>query len=204
MVSKNKRNASNIISKEFLLFAKKYLSSNQADLGNHPNFASLFLRVPGTINMKMKYGTAETVKIEHEWSYESDTIPGFGDLHPDTDLLYDFMHHLALIAGNQQTKNKFGGVTNSTKTKKKSYRHTYSWIEVLWNTAVSDCRKRIIWLILTPYAINVKKMLHRDAFTWIKEWTDRCHSIAAFDPNYDVDEKIDYYLNVAKNTGYLP
>ena len=98
MVSKNKKNANNIISEEFLPFAKKHLSNNQADIGNHPNFASMFLRVPGTINMKMKYGTMEIVRIEYEWSYESDTIPSFGDLHPDTDLFYDFMHHLALVA----------------------------------------------------------------------------------------------------------
>ncbi|MGH9982333.1 MAG: DNA primase noncatalytic subunit PriX [Nitrososphaeraceae archaeon] len=203
MTSKNKKNANNTISEEFLPFAKKYLSSNQADLGNHPNFVSMFLRVPGTINMKMKYSTVEIVKIEHEWSYESDIIPGFGDLHPDTDLFYDFMHHLALVAGNHQTKNRFIGATNSTTRNKNTGRY-YNWTEVLWNTGVSDCRKRIIWLILTPYAINVKKMSNKEAFTWIKQWTDRCNSIAEFDPNYNIDEKIDYYLNVAMDTGYVP
>lgn len=203
MASKNKKNVDNIISEEFLPFAKKYLSSNQADLGNHPNFASMFLRVPGTINMKMKYGTMEIVTIEHEWNYERDTIPGFGDLHPDTDLFYDFMHHLALVAGNHQTKNKFMGTANNN-TRKNNTNGYYKWIEVLWNTGVSDFRKRIIWLILTPYAINVRKMSHEDAFTWIKQWTDRCNSIVKFDPNYNIDEKIEYYLNIAKNTGYFP
>jgi hypothetical protein len=203
MASKNRRNANNIISEEFLPFAKKYLSNNQADLGNHPNFASMFLRVPGTINMKMKYGTMKIVKIEHEWGYESDTIPGFGDLHPDTDLFYDFMHHLALVTGNYQIKNRFIGAANGTARNKNTSRY-YNWIEVLWNTGVSDCRKRIIWLILTPYAINIKRMSHGDAFTWIKQWTDRCNSISKFDSNYNVDEKIDYYLSVAKDTGYFP
>jgi hypothetical protein len=47
-------------------------------------------------------------------------------------------------------------------------------------------------------------MSHSDAFTWIKQWTDRCNLIAKFDPNYNIDEKIDYYLNVAKNIGYFP
>ncbi len=204
MASKNKKNTSNVVSEEFLPFAKKYLSSNQADLGNHPNFASMFLRVPGTINVKMKYGLMETVRIEHEWSYESDTIPSFGDLHPHTDLFYDFMHHLSLVAGNRQTKNRFGGATDSTTRKRKINRHVYNWIEVLWNTGVSDCRKRIIWLILTPYAVNIKKMSHIDAFTWIKQWTDRYNFIAKIDLNYNIDEKIDYYLNVAKDTGYFP
>ncbi|MGH9953976.1 MAG: hypothetical protein ACRD5J_20360, partial [Nitrososphaeraceae archaeon] len=132
MASKNKKNANNTISEEFLPFAKKYLSCDQADLGNHPNFASMFLRVPGTINTKMKFGTMEIVRIEHEWSYESDTIPGFGDLHPDTDLLYDFMHHLALVVGNNKTKDGCFGATNSRTRKKKTNRSSYSWIEVLW------------------------------------------------------------------------
>jgi Primase X len=203
MISKNKKNANNIIGEEFLPFAKKYLSNNQADMSNHPNFASMFLRVPGTINMKMKYGTMEIVKIEHEWSYEGNTIPGFGDLHSDTELFYDFMHHLALVAGNSQIKNRsLGNVNNTTRIPKINRSH--KWIEVLWNTGVSDCRKRIIWLILTPYAINIKKMSHGDAFTWIKQWTDRCNSISKFDSNYNVDEKIDYYLSVAKDTGYFP
>jgi hypothetical protein len=117
MASKNKKNISNVVSEEFLPFAKKYLSSNQADLGNHPNFASMFLRVPGTINTKMKYGTMETIRIEHEWSYESNNLPSFGDLHPHTDLFYDFMHHLAVVAGNRQTKNRFGGATTSKEHK---------------------------------------------------------------------------------------
>ena len=203
MVSKNKKNANNVISEEFLPFAKKHLSNNQADIGNHPNFASMFLRLPGSINIKMKYGTMEIVKIEHEWSYESDTIPSFGDLHPDTDLFYDFMHHLASVAGNHQTKNRFMGATNGTTRRKNTSRY-YNWIEVLWNTGVSDCRKRIIWLILTPYAINVKKMSHQDAFIWIKQWTDRCNSITKFDPNYNIDERIDYYLKFAKDTRYFP
>jgi hypothetical protein len=205
MASKNRKNANNIISEEFLPFAKKYLSNNQADLGNHPNFASMFLRVPGTINMKMKYGTMEIVQIEHEWNYESYTIPGFGDLHLDTNLFYDFMHHLALVAGNHQTKNRFMRAANeTTRNKNKNTSRYYKWIEILWNTGVSDCRKRIIWLILSPYAINIKKMSYQDAFAWIKQWVDRCNIISKFDPNYNIDEKIDYYLNVAKDNGYFP
>ncbi|MGH9927154.1 MAG: hypothetical protein ACRD5B_17455, partial [Nitrososphaeraceae archaeon] len=30
------------------------------------------------------------------------------------------------------------------------------------------------------------------------------NSIAKFDSNYNIDEKIDYYLNVAKDTNYFP
>lgn len=52
MLSRNKKNENNAVSEAFLPFAKKYLSNNQADPGNYPNFKSMFLRVPGTINAK--------------------------------------------------------------------------------------------------------------------------------------------------------
>ena len=40
------------ISEEFLLFAKIFLSGNQADPNNYPNFSSTFIRVPGTVKTK--------------------------------------------------------------------------------------------------------------------------------------------------------
>lgn len=193
MSSRYKR-ANNIMSESFLSFAKKYLSNNQADQGNHPNFASIFLRVPGTINMKMKYGTAEIVKIEHEWDYETELL-NFGDLHEKTDIFYKYMTHMRLVAGKQlERKNTFRSVQSETRR----------WIEVLHNTAVSDCRKRILWLILAPYAINIKKMTHQDAFVWIKQWLDKCDRVYRIDSGFNVDEKIDYYLTVAKESEYLP
>jgi Primase X len=160
---KHRKNPDNLISEEFLTFAKKYFSENKADQANYPNFASIFLRVPGSLNMKMKHGKVEIVKIEHPWNYEDiKSIPTFGDLHPDTDLFYDFMHHLALTAGNGFMKNKHQKVNSEKLGTQKAPR--YRWIEVLHDTAISDCRKRVIWLILTRYAINVRKMSHNEAF----------------------------------------
>jgi hypothetical protein len=197
LIHKYRKNLDNIVSEEFLSFSKNYLSNNQADTANHPNFASIFLRVPGTLNMKMKYGIVKIVKIEHTWNYEDiGSIPTFGDLHPDTNLFYDFMHHLALTAGDNLESKLLKNI------KRKSNRS--NWIEILYNTAVSDCRKRIIWLILTRYAINIRKMTHEEAFTWIKQWADRCDSVTKFDSNYNIDERIDYYLDLAEDTGYFP
>ena len=49
------------ISEEFLSFAKNQLTNSQADPNNYPRFSSTFLRVPGTINTKRKYGHIEIV-----------------------------------------------------------------------------------------------------------------------------------------------
>ena len=41
----------------------------------------MFLRVPGTLNWKLKYGMAHTVKIERECQYDKEkTLPNFGDV----------------------------------------------------------------------------------------------------------------------------
>ena len=52
---------SQLISEEFLSFAKNHLTNSQADPNNYPRFSSTFLRVPGTINTKRKYGHIEIV-----------------------------------------------------------------------------------------------------------------------------------------------
>ena len=197
LISRSHRRINNIMSESFLPFAKKYLSNDQADKGNYPNFSSIFLRVPGSINMKMNYGVAEIVQLEHEWSYEKNTIVSFGDLHPSTDLFYDFMHHMRLIAGRQlEKKYKYGFKPRAIAV--------HRWIEVLHNTAISDCRKRALWLILAPYAINVKKMSSENAFIWIKEWADKCDQAYRFEPGFNIDQKIDYYIEVAEGNGHLP
>ena len=84
------------ISGHFLYFAKRHLSDNMADTANIPNFASMFLRVPGTINTKTKYGASmEMVRIEHKWDPNNKcSIPTFACLHSSTDLMYEFMGHL--------------------------------------------------------------------------------------------------------------
>lgn len=48
LLSKSHRKMNNIMSENFLPFAKKYLSNNQADKGNYPTLSSVFLRVPGS------------------------------------------------------------------------------------------------------------------------------------------------------------
>ena len=113
------------ISEQFLYFAKRHLSDNIADAANIPNFASMFLRVPGTINTKTKYGASmEIVRIEHKWDPNNKcSIPTFACLHSSTDLMYEFMGHLddkvleyKIKLDNQSKQND--SLTNKDKNKK--------------------------------------------------------------------------------------
>ena len=101
-IHKSRKNPDNNISEEFLVFCKSYLSNNLADKENRPGFSNMLLRVPGTLNMKMTYGSIEKVKIEHPWNYEDiDLIPTFGDLFPETDLFHDFLRHISQVGATQ-------------------------------------------------------------------------------------------------------
>src|SRR5918996_5255362 len=67
---------------------------------------------------------------------------------------------------------------------------------------IPDCRKRVIWLILSRYAINNRKMTHQEAFIWIKNWIDRCNTVVTV--TGITDEYINYYIGLAKASGYFP
>jgi hypothetical protein len=186
------------VSEEFLSFAKNHLTISQADPNNYPRFPTIFLRVPGTLNTKRKYGLMDIVKIEHEWNYHYKDIPGYKEFYPSTDFLYEFMGYLddkALaykIKLDQQNKLPL----SSSKSK------LITWIETLWNTPLHDCRKRIIWLILSRYAINRRNMTHQEAFIWIKNWTDRCDAMETV--TGITDEYINYHIASAIESGYFP
>jgi len=199
LISSNNRQSNNIIGEYFISFAKKYLSGDKADKSNFPKFSNIFLRVPGTLNMKMKYGSIEVVRTEYEWKYERNSLPNFGDLHQYTDLFFDFTHYLCLEVDKERQKTK-----RRSKSFKRKIGNKYKWIEILYNTAISDCRKRILWLILAPYAINIRQMTPQNAFVWIKQWANRCAKVYPFDSGFDIDKQIDYYIAVAEDNGHYP
>ena len=200
LISPYRKMSNNILSESFLSFAKTFLSDNQADKANYPRFSNIFLRVPGTINMKMKYGIAHIIRTEIECIYEQKLLPNFGDLFPNTNLISKFHSHMCTIAGNQKDKIKM------YKQYPRRYHNnrTIHWIEVLHTMAVSDCRKRIIRLILAPYTVNIKKLSFQDSIVWIKEWAEICNQARPFERGYNVDQQIEYFIGRAQDSGYLP
>jgi hypothetical protein len=107
---------------------------------------------------------------------------------------------LNLVAGNYKIKQlQRKGIATIFDNNKPSI---IRWIEVLHDTPLIDGRKRIIWLILAPYAINIRNMKLDQAYLWIKQWSDKCNNVKELD--FSADEHIDYYLNVAENNGHFP
>ncbi|MGA7898980.1 MAG: DNA primase noncatalytic subunit PriX [Nitrososphaeraceae archaeon] len=77
-----------------------------------------------------------------------------------------------------------------------------SWIEKLLQTPLDDYRKFVVWRILSPYLINIRKYSADESYEVIKNWLDKCSQLRSldFNPNYTIK----YNINSARRSGYLP
>ena len=78
----------------------------------------------------------------------------------------------------------------------------YVGLRNLLQTPLEDYRKFVVWRILTPYLINIRKCSADEAYGIIGNWLDKCSHLRRlqFNPKY----MIKYNINPAKNGGYLP
>jgi hypothetical protein len=66
------------------------------------------------------------------------------------------------------------------------------WIEKgILEHPFSDQRKYIIWRILSPYLLNVKKLPKEEVYSVMKEWLDKC----------DNSEKLNFNANIKIKDG---
>ena len=76
------------------------------------------------------------------------------------------------------------------------------WIEngILENV-LGDHRKYIIWRILSPYLLNVRKLQREEAYSVMKDWLDKCDKLERL--NFYAKSKIREGLRGASK-GYYP
>jgi len=76
------------------------------------------------------------------------------------------------------------------------------WIEKgILENPLPDHRKYIIWRILSPYLLNVKKLPKEESYSVIKDWLDQCNKLERlnFNPKIKIKEGIK-----GANKGYFP
>ncbi len=89
-----------------------------------------------------------------------------------------------------------------TVSKNQKRINTIKWIEkVILEHPLSDHRKYIIWRILSPYLLNVRKLPKEEAYSVMKEWLDNCNKIEKL--NFNPKTKIKDGLKGASK-GYFP
>jgi hypothetical protein len=167
---------------KFMQFAEDFLTNKKGDRQHRPSINSCLVRVPGTINSKC----AQTVRIIQRWDGERPAI---------NYLLRDFRIWLIneKLEQFRYVKRVRLETTNST---------TIWWIEKLLQTPLDDYRKFVIWRILAPYLINVRKCSVDEAYDIITDWLNKCSQLRRLD--FHSNYMIKYNINSAKRDGYLP
>jgi hypothetical protein len=167
---------------KFMQFGEDFLTNKKGDRQHRPSINSCLVRIPGTINSK----NSQVVKIVQRWNGQRPAIQY---------LLRDFRRWLIDQKLKQYRYSKMARspITNASKI---------LWIEKLLQTPLDDYRKFVVWRILSPYLINIKKYSLEEASNIIKNWFDRCSQLRPldFNPNYTIK----YNINSARKNGYLP
>ncbi len=91
--------------------------------------------------------------------------------------------------------------TSARLPKPRAYQDSgqYRYIERILQSPIMDGRHRILWLILPPYLINVKKVSDDEAFETIMKYMQKCgwHEVNA-------ERLVRYNINRAKRIGLKP
>ncbi|MDQ3903427.1 MAG: DNA primase noncatalytic subunit PriX, partial [Thermoproteota archaeon] len=158
---------------------------------HNPTVKSCLVRIPGSLNSKcLAKGEDAEVKIIQKWDSIRPSI------HP---LLIPYKTWLTQKRIDEELKNaKF----HMTVSKNQEHTNTIKWIEKrILDQPLSDYRKYVIWRILSPYLLNVKKVPKEEAYSIMKRWLDKCDKLETL--NFNPKRKIKDGLKGASK-GYLP
>lgn len=160
-------------SKQFLHFAKNFLSDNKADRLNHPSFKSTLLRIPGSLNSKLLQTDLQdieraVVKVIQLWDGKRPSI---------NFLLRDFRTYLIDLKLKEENKALYQKKGKNLQVYlSKKYTMKYFWIETLLKTPVSDYRKNAVRLILAPYLVNILGNDLDITYKILTDWLKKCES----------------------------
>ena len=173
------------LTSKFIQFAEEYLTNKKGDPQHSPSINSCLVRIPGTVNSK----SAQEVKIIQRWN---------GQRPPIQYLLRDFTRwlideKLEQLRLSKNSKKARSQTTNSA---------TIRWVEKLLQTPLDDYRKFVVWRILAPYLINIRKYSADEASNIIRDWLDKSRNLRQLD--FGPSDIIKYNINSAMRGGFLP
>jgi hypothetical protein len=185
----------------FIQFAEEYFTDYTADRLHNPTVKSCLLRIPRSLNSKciVKKDQDAEVKIVQKWDGKRPSIQ---------PLLQDFRRWLIqkriddIEEVKKQEKKKHVKYQIITSQNQSKVISKIKWIEKgILEHPLPDHRKYIIWRILSPYLLNVKKLANEESYSVIKEWLDGCNELERL--NFNAKIKIREGLRGASK-GYLP
>ena len=156
---------------------------------HNPTVKSCLLRIPGSLNSKcIENESDRQISIIQKWD---------GKRPPIMPLLRDFRRWLIQkrIDGIEELKRREKKIAryHVIITSRNQPTNNIQWIEngILKNP-LRDHRKYIIWRVLSPYLLNVKKLPKEESYSIIKDWLDKCNNIERlnFNPKIKIKEGI--------------
>jgi hypothetical protein len=208
------------LANKFLRFAERRLTNNKADHCHNPSIRSCMFRVPGTINTKAKAaGRDPLVRVVEGMDYVIERIAEerngmsfhsaeMSASKPTTKFFNDFYAYLV----HEQINNE---IANSSK-RLRSLISSYSppigehiteiwWIDKLLSVGVEDGRKDLLYWVLTPYLITIRKMDYDKSESILEEWLEKCDNVRRLEPGrFYFRYRIRYCLQSAERNERLP
>ncbi|MFL6319023.1 MAG: DNA primase noncatalytic subunit PriX [Nitrososphaeraceae archaeon] len=182
----------------FIQFAEEYFTDYAADRLHNPTVKSCQVRIPASLNSKCIIKEQNTeVKIIQKWDGNRPSIQPLLR-HFRIWLIQKRIDDIKELKKQEKKHAKF----QMTLAKNQERTNTIKWIEKgILEHPLSDHRKYIIWRILSPYLLNVKKLPKEEAYSIMKEWLDKCNKLEKL--NFSPKIKIKDGLKGASK-GYFP
>jgi hypothetical protein len=209
------------LANKFLRFAERKLSNGQADKCHNPSIKSMMFRVPGTYNTKAKASGRDPLvrivqgmeyiphRIAQEQSLPQPLYEAMVTSRPATKFLNDFYAYLV----QEQINNEIAKSSKRLRSLISSSPHLpigehitgIWWIDKLLSLGVEDHRKDLLYWVLAPYLITIRKMDYDKAESVLEEWLEKCDNVRRLEPGRIYFRyRIQYCLQSAERNDRLP
>ena len=119
------------------------------------------------------------------------------------DFLADFRIHLIDKKLKElKESNNYNNCDRNRAVNNNNYIPYYEYIEKLLQKPIHDFRKLVLWRILCPYLVNIKKLPYDESYAIIRTWLDNCNTKSGRPLDFNADQTLSYELKHVKN--YFP
>ena len=171
----------------FIQFGEEYFTDYTADRLHNPTVKSCLVRIPASLNSKCVIkGQDAEVKVIQKWDGSSPSIQPLLR-HFRIWLVQKKIDDVEELKRQEKKHAKF----QMTVSKNHQPTNTIKWIEKgILDHPLSDHRKYILWRILSPYLLNIKKLPKEEAYSVMKEWLDKCDKLEklTFNPKIKIKD----------------
>jgi len=187
----------------FLRYLERKLTNGRADKCHNPSVSSLMFRCLGTLNTRARDRGVENpyVRIVEGGPMSCSLEPDINNTSKPSDkLLNDF--YLYLMSKKMESR-----LEEAQRAERRLWREleppgsptradsTIPWIEKVLQTGVEDQRKDLLFWVLAPYLVTVRRLDHEQAFIILDGWLAKCNEVRRLEPKAsDFHRRVNYCI----------